>query len=411
MLGGGTVKSIHDLQREGHGIRSIAKVLGVSRNSVRKYLREPGLRQRSPRVVVSKLDPHKPYLTHRFRVDGVTNGAVLLREIRARGYGGGVSLLKDFLKAMRAPRAPKLPTERFETLPGEQAQVDFKTVTLVKRDGSSQQLMAFVMLLGWSRSLYVEFVEKADLAAFVACHIRAFEHFGGVPRRVLYDNTKLVILGRDDEGKRLWNERFVDFSLRVGFEVRLCRPYRPQTKGKVERAIRYVQDNFLPTAEPVHVPHLNVLARAWCVEVADVRLHATTLERPVDRLAREREALGRLPDPAKLAEFMRDERRVARDGFVSWGGCYYGVNCLHARQVVQVEANAESIVIWKGQERLAVHARGWNRGQRFHLPGQWEGLRTEGTPERKQSTVYQVADLPVEVRSLACYEAIAGGVN
>ena len=122
---------------------------------------------------------------------------------------------------------------RFETGPGEQVQVDWGSLSYITEDGRKRRVWAFVMVLSWSRAIYVEFVRRADVATFMRCHINAFEYFGGAPRRCLYDNAKVVVVGRDESGRPEWNSRMLDFALRVGFEMRLCRPYRAQTKGKV----------------------------------------------------------------------------------------------------------------------------------------------------------------------------------
>lgn len=161
---------------------------------------------------------------------GIENGVVLLRELRAQGYRGGYSILKDYLQPLRLGRSVKA-TVRFETDPADQAQVDFGHFAYAPPTGQREWYWAFVMVLSWSRLLYVEFVRRADVATFIRCQVNAFERFGGVPRAWLYDNTKVVVLGRDAGGVPHWNPTFLDFALRVGFDLRLFRPYRVQTKG------------------------------------------------------------------------------------------------------------------------------------------------------------------------------------
>ena len=170
---------------------------------------------------------------------------MLLSELRALGYGGGYTILKDYVQPRRRRRQPRA-TVRFETGPGEQAQVDWGSLAYIAQDGRKRRVWAFVMVLSWSRAIYVEFVRRADVATFMRCHVNAFEYFGGVPRRCLYDNAKVVVAGRDDAGRPEWNSRMLDFALRVGFEMRLCRPYRAQTKGKVESGVKYVRRNLWP---------------------------------------------------------------------------------------------------------------------------------------------------------------------
>jgi len=265
------VQSILEMRGRGQSIRSISAELGLSRNTVRKYLREPGMPRYGPRPRrPGRLEPYESFVRQRV-AEGVRNGVVLLRELRGRGYAGGYTALKDFLRPLRPPKT-ELATMRFETAPGEQAQVDWGRFAFIDTSGVRQLVWAFVMVLSWSRALYVEFVERADVSTFIACHIRAFEHFGGVVLRCLYDNLKLVVLGREG-GTPVWNERFQDFALRVGFDTRLCRPYRAQTKGRVESGVKYVRGNFWPTARFVDLQDLSRQAQTWIDEVADRRIH------------------------------------------------------------------------------------------------------------------------------------------
>ena len=136
-------------------------------------------------------------------------------------------------------------------------------------------------------SCYVELVRRADTAAFIQCHVNAFEYLGGVPRRCLYDNAKVITLGRDEEKRPVWNERMLDFSLRVGFELRLCRPYRAQTKGKVESGVKYVRRNMWPSIRFTDDADLNRQGLEWCDTVANRRIHGTTHRVPGEMLAEE----------------------------------------------------------------------------------------------------------------------------
>src|SRR5262245_21263078 len=185
MLGGSVVKVLMLTVRR--SIREIARTLAISRNTVRKHLRAPGLPAAKPRPRrPSKVDPFRGYVRARL-ADGIENAVVLLREFRARGYPGGYSILKGYLRPLRVGRAPTA-TRRIETEPGEQAQVDFGHFAYLTPSGHRQWCWAFVMVLSWSRLLYVEFVRRADVATFMRCHLNAFERFGGVPRTCLYDN-------------------------------------------------------------------------------------------------------------------------------------------------------------------------------------------------------------------------------
>ena len=225
----GDVKEIYEMKGAGRSVRGIARELGIARNTVRRYLNSPAaMRPKPRRQRSSKLDAYVAYVDRRLG-EGLDNCVVLHRELRERGYDGGYSILKAYVspRRHRQPRA----TMRFETEPGEQAQVDWGSFSYVGADGRKHRLWAFVMVLGWSRAISVEFVRRADVASFMQCHVNAFEYFGGVPRRCLYDNAKVVVLGRDADGRPEWNRRMLDLSLRIGFELRVCQPYRAQTKG------------------------------------------------------------------------------------------------------------------------------------------------------------------------------------
>ena len=402
------MKQLYELKGEGRSIRAIARDLGVSRNSVRKYLRSPQVpraKEQTPRG--SKLDPYKEYLRERL-AEGLENCVVLLRELRGRGYTGGYSILKEYVHPFRRPHLPQA-TRRFETEPGEQAQVDWGSFTYFTSEGKKKQVWAFVMVLSWSRAIYVELVPQADVATFLRCHVNAFAHLGGVPRRCLYDNAKVVVLGREEDGRPRWNPRFLDFALRVGFDSRLCRPYRPQTKGRVESGIKYLRNNFWPSARFTDLADLNRQVREWCSCVADIRVHGTTGERPKDRLLKEGSHLRSLPDRGRLTPFLREERKVGRDGYVQWQGAWYGVPWTWAGQGVQVQAEGSLVEVWSGEQRLAMHPRAGRPGQRFTLPGQWSGLGLGDSRPKKEPLATQVEEIEVQQRPLDLYQALVVG--
>lgn len=407
VLEGGNVRQIFELKGQGRSVREIARTLGISKNTVKKYLRCPGIPKAQPRSTrPSLLDPFKEHLQVRM-AEGVLNCEVLLREVTVLGYRGGKTILKDYLKPFRPLRQPKA-TVRFETKPGECAQVDFGSFKYRTVDGRTRHVWAFVMVLSWSRAIYVEFVRRADVGVFIRSHINAFRHFGGLPARCLYDNAKVVVIGRDAAGRPVFNSRFLDFSLRVGSDITLCRPRRAQTKGRVERAIKYIRDNFWPTVRFTDLGDLNRQALGWVASVADVRLHGTTRERPVDRLAQERSFLHALPAPGSLATFLREDRFVGRDGFVQWEQSWYGWSCEWAGRKVQVQPHPDLIELWAADRRLIVHPRATSPGQRFRAPGQWAGLSIDDRPPVREPLAIQIPYVQVERRSLKAYEELQG---
>ena len=189
-------------------------------------------------------------------------------------------------------------------------------MSYVAEDGRKGRVWAFVMVLGYSRAIYVEFVRPADVATFMRCHVNAFEYFGGVPRRCLYHNAKVVVVGRDESGRPKWNSRMPDFALRVGFELSVFRPYRAQTKGKVESRVKYVRRNLWPSVCFSDDDHLNRQGLGWCETVANERVHGMTRQRPKALRAKEQPQLLVLPERPGLTPYLRGERKLGRDGYV-----------------------------------------------------------------------------------------------
>lgn len=302
------------MARRGDGVRAIARQLGCSRNTVRRYLREPdALRYKCRAPRLCKLDAYEEYL--RQRVEQAQPrwipATVLLREIRERGYNGGISQLKAWLAPLKTVEPD--PVVRFETPPGQQMQADFTTI----RRGRNP-LLALVATLGYSRATFVKFTTCEDAATLCACLREAFDYIGGVPEQVLFDNAKAVVIERDAYGAGMhrWNDELLHLAEECGFSPRLCRPYRARTKGKVERFNGYLKGSFVvPLAASVEAAGLtldaqmaNVHVRRWLDEVANQRVHGTTGAVPALRLAEERAVM--LPAPVLKAP-PRVPQRVA----------------------------------------------------------------------------------------------------
>ena len=405
------MKEIYEMHGRGHSARAIARELGLARNTVLRYLHSPEAMLPKPRAARgSLLDPYTEHIDRRM-AEGLENCVVLLRELRTRGYQGSYTTLVEYVRPCRRGRTYSDATMRFETAPGEQAQVDWGSLSYVSEDGRKHRVWVFVMTMGWSRACYVELVRRADTAAFIQCHANAFEYLGGVPQRCLYDNAKVVTLGRNEDGRVEWNLRMLDFALRVGFEIRLCQPYRAQTKGKVESGVKYVRRNMWPSISFTDDADLNRQSLEWCDAVSNARVHGTTYRIPWDMLAEERPHLGKLPDRATLAPYLREDRKVARDGFVSWEDSRYGVHWKWVGRTVQVGQRRGTVEIWAGDERIAVHPRAQRSGQRFILPGQWDGLPRGDNRPKREAVAVQIPVGEVERRSLEVYELAAGGVR
>ena len=292
------------LARRGGKVKQIARELGVSRNTVRRYLRDAQAgryKQRAARP--RKLDPFGEYLQSRIEAAQPRwiPATVLLRELQERGYAGGISQLKSYLAPFKATKVD--PVVRFETAPGEQMQADFTTI----RRGHDQ-LKAFVATLGFSRASFVRFTLREDSETLLSCLRQAFQSFGGVTAEVLFDNPTTIVIERDAYGigQHRWHPGLKALAEEYGFRPRLCRPYRARTKGKVERFNGYLKGSFVtPLAATLKSAGLmldattaNAYVGRWIEEVAHRRIHGTTGEKPAVRLDLERLAL--LPLPSSL---------------------------------------------------------------------------------------------------------------
>lgn len=300
---------IHVLHRQGMSIRAIARELNVSRNTVRRYLRDIAKTSKYSRREArpSKLATFTPYLCQRMdaaKPDWIP-ATVLFREIQSQGYQGKEGILKNYLRRFK-PKAGSEPVTRFETPPGHQMQVDFTTI----RRGIGK-LKAFVATLGYSRATYVRFSEHERQDDWLEGIREALRYFGGVPREILFDNAKCIMIERDafGEGKHRWNASLLGLSRDCGFKLRACRPYRAKTKGKVERFNGYLKRSFIaPLAATLKQsgPALdagtaNGRIGQWLDGIAHQRIHGTTGEKPQVLLDQERLHLLPLPplDDAK----------------------------------------------------------------------------------------------------------------
>lgn len=404
MLKGGSVLRLHEMKLDGKKIREIVRETGYARNTVRKYVRDgqiPEPKEREKRG--SKLDPFKETIDRWMKEDGLFNCQAMLMRLKEKGYTGGATIIKDYVQQKRPPRQPKA-TVRYETLPGDQAQVDWGFCETVDANGRAHKLPVFVMVLGYSRATFVEYTRRCDIYSFLRCFVHAIEHFGGVPKIMLTDHMKTVVTGMNDDRTPQWNRMFEDFALSVGLTPKLCKVRRPETKGKVERGVQFVKDNFWPGRTYTDIADLNRQAIQWCHQV-DQRIHGTTGERPCDRLKEEN--LLPLPSPDRLMKFLRVERTVSLDGFVSFDGVRYGVHWRYSGQNVLVRQVGMHVEIWHQGERIATHEKSVLWTGMVRLPGQYEGLKAAEGALKPKPIAREVCTPVVEARSLDQYEALA----
>jgi transposase len=311
------------LIREGMPIAQVARTLGRSRQTIYNWQKDEGAEVVQPRP--SKLDAYVAHLESRLeRFD--LPATVLLRELRGQGYEGGLTILKERVAAIKERHVQRL-VDRFETEPGRQAQVDFASCGVIHHRGRRMRLSLVVMVLGYSRMIWARFVVSERRPVLLECLEAAFRELGGAPRELLFDNLKQVVAQpRSAEGPARIQGGFQAFADHFGCEVVACPPYWPRAKGKVERAIGYLKTSFLEGRTFTDLEDLNAQLRVWLAEVANVRRHGTTGERPVDRLAADRAAMLALTRVEPFPSVIVAERLVDHDGLLSYGGVRYSVD-------------------------------------------------------------------------------------
>ena len=296
MFGRETRMLLRHYLEQGTSKSALARKLGVHRDTIHRWIRDGELdrdldgepvRYGPRRQVATKLDAFKPIIEARLAAYPELSSVRLLEEIRAAGYAGGYTQLKAFVHRVR-PTPPPEPVIRFETPAGRQAQVDFARFRF-----PWGIRYALLVVLGYSRLLWCRFYPRQDMATLIDGLEDAFVYFGGVPQELLFDQMKAVITRdlRLEGGALIRNAEFLRFAQHWGFTPRACRPYRAQTKGKVERPVRYVRGNFVYGRTFLHDADLDHQRHHWLERVANVRVHATTRERPRDRFDREERLL------------------------------------------------------------------------------------------------------------------------
>jgi transposase len=399
------------MYQNGMSISEIARRTGHDRKTVSKYVKgdanppRPKPRKKRP----SKLDPYKEYIKERIEEHNLS-AVRLLEDIQKMGYDGCYSLVRDYARPLRKDRAITA-VYRYETAPGVQAQVDWLDAGPLEIDGGVSRSHAFVMVMGHSRAKYVEFTLDTSTATFIRCHLNAFEHFGGYTKELLYDNTKNVVLRRAMmSSDSTWNPLFEDFFHHFGFIPRLCKPYRAQTKGKVESVVKFVKYNFLAGRQFSSIQELNAETRSW-LRKADSRPHDTTGVPPLQRLEEERPELLCIVDKPPYQIVQKAYRKISRDCFVSYLANKYSVPWKHAGREATLLIHSNRMMIQVGGEVVCEHELRAGSGNvvrvREHMAGLYKETRARnlliqerGPPKQSRLQVGPV----VEQRSLSVYD-------
>jgi len=321
------------LHRKGLKQRAIARKLGISRNTVRKYIEDPDLvfEQTPSRSRKSLLDPYHGNIKAWIEEDIEYTATWIYDRLNNMGFIGSYEIVKRKIREMKDSYR-KVAYMRFETEPGYQAQVDFGEFQVARPDGGIEKLYLFSMILGYSRKMYAELIQHCDLPSFLDCHIHAFEHFGAAPEQILYDRMKNVYIG-NIAGKSKFNDTLVGFALHYGFEPKVAPAYAAWVKGKIERPYSFIREGFWRGYGFVCLESANRDILTW-LRKKDERIHGTTHEVVQERFCREKPHLNMLP-PRAFDTSYRIYRKVHKDCTVRFEGNNYVVaHDLVGRQII-----------------------------------------------------------------------------
>lgn len=365
---------IKHLHKQGVPKARIARELGLDPRTVDRAISSDEHPEREKQSRGSILDPYKDFIKQRLEKYDLT-ATRILREIQEQGYPGSYTILKDYVRQVKGAK-PKPAFVRFETEPGEQAQVDWSNFGWIEVDGKRMRLWCFSMVLGYSRTLYIQFTHSQNLVALGQAHINAFRYFGGVTNTILYDNMTTVVLSREEKTIQ-WNPQFMDFASYYGFVPRLCLPGRKETKGKVERPYSYIRSSFFVGSEFSGLTDLNEKGWNWLDNVANVRIHGTTGAIPFDRLKEEN--LNPLRDEDYVLEHS-EMRKSSKDCYISFERNLYSVPYQYSCRDLTVKLKGEDLRIFYGDELIATHRVSYQKGQMITDQKHFRGIPRPAYP-------------------------------
>jgi len=371
---------IKRMQQGGASLVSMARQLGLSVPTVRRYLQDPERILRVPtRDRPSRLEPYKEAVQEMLGQCEDVSAVVVYQRLQEKGYEGGLTVVKDHLRLLRGKRRGARTYWHFESLPGEQFQVDWGSFGSIDYEGFGRPLYCFAMVEAHSRMLFVEFTHSMKLAVFIHCHINAFGFFGGCCKTIVHDNLKSAVVERDGRLIR-FNDTYLDFLMRVGAAPRACTPGAPHEKGKIENLLGYVRHNFLPLRVFKDLADVNRQALMWLKETANVRIHRTTGQRPVDRFK---------PEALRPIDCLEgyDSREMLltkgpRDLRIKFDCNRYSIPFWAAGKDLVVKASSDLVTIYCGKKIAARHERCWGKYQSVVNPLHRDGMTSQHKREQ-----------------------------
>ncbi len=362
-----------------------ARALDLDIRTVAKWA---DVEQFRPRVAVpptSKLDAFKGQIV-RWLDTHPYSAQQIFQRLAEAGYAGGITIVKDYVQRIRPRPQPAFLTLAFE--PGECAQVDWGSYGTIQVGNTSRRLSFFLMVLCYSRRMYLEFTVSQQMEFFLACHENAFAAFGCRPARIMVDNLKSAVLKRLVGCAPVFNPKYLAFSGHWGFEITPCNVASGWEKGRVENGVGYVKKSFLAGQDFIDFSAVQPAAQLWVDTVADVRIHGSTHRRPIDMFAQERPHLQPLnPAGFDLARICTvratNQFRVALDSNA------YSVPSRHVGQQLTLKAYADRVCIYAHDQLVARHARSMERHKDIEDPDHAQQLVMQRKSAREQRLLVQ----------------------
>ncbi len=397
-----TYCQIQDLYRNRHlTMAQIAQQLHRDERTVARWLAADKFRPRQITPRPSKLDRFKGQIVRWLDSHPYTAAQIFLR-LRESGYAGGVTIVKDYVRRIRPPRTPAFLTLAFA--PGECAQVDWGQFGSIQVGNTRRRLSFFVMVLCYSRMLYVEFTVSETMEHFLACHAHAFACFGGVPAKAMVDNLKSAVLQRIVGQAPVFNPRYKDFADHYGFAIVPCGVGQAHEKGRAENAVGYVKKNFLAGLELTDFCLVNPAARQWLDGVANVRLHGSTKRQPIELFQAEKAALRPLPaQPYDVGVI--HPARANRQFRVTVDTNTYSVPAEYAGAQLTLKLYPEQLCLYQQDKLIARHVRCYDRHQDFEDPDHPRALLQQRRRAADQKVLQRL--LALTPKAEAFYQGLA----
>jgi len=354
----------HLKEHEGLTIAQIASELALDPRTVRKWFKQKQFSPRKTTVRSSKLDPFKNDIIRMLEAHPYT-AAQIFQRISQMGFDGRYSIVKEYVRKVRPPRSRAFLKLAFA--PGECAQVDWGSYGSVSVRSTRRRLSFFVMVLCYSRMMYVEFTVSQTMEHFLACHQNAFEFFGAVPQKIMVDNLKSAVLKRIVGQAPVFNSKYLDFANHYGFAIAACNVGKGNEKGRVENGVGYVKKNFLAGLDIPNFTAISPAIRHWLDTVANVRIHGETRKPPLELFEKERSCLHPLPsNPYDIATV--SQVRASSQFRITIDANRYSVPAEYAGVSLTLKAYPERLCVYCKDKLIARHLRSYDRGQDFEDP-------------------------------------------